>query len=160
MCDHRPRRTGCVPSSALATVQKGSNVTVLARRSSIPLVFVLTCLAVALTVSAQRASSSSSYTSCHLSNHDKSPSAHGPTYLKRLRVKGGPTCSGAKTLVRDYYKCRTEGSQGPKDHCHHKVSGYSCSEVRSNKISTAFDANVTCSKRSRHVKHKYTQLTD
>lgn len=134
-------------------------MTVLARRSALLLVFALACLAVLLAVSTHQASASS-YHTCSLSSADKKPNKHGPSYLKRLRVKGGPSCAGAKNLVKLYYKCRTAGSKGDDGACHKKVSGYSCHETRSNAIPTEFDAAVTCRKGSRRVFHRYTQLVD
>lgn len=150
---------GDVCLSALATAQKGSNVTVLARRSSLLLVFALSCLAIALTVSTQQARSDA-YHTCGLSSRDKSPNRFGPSYLKKLRVKGGPSCAGAKTLVRNYYHCRTKGAKPKTGRCTHPGDGYTCTENRSNQIPTSFDARATCHKGSRYVYHSYQQLTD
>lgn len=133
-------------------------MTVLARRSSLLLVFALSCLAIALTVSTQQARSAA-YHTCHLSSRDRSPNRFGPSYLKSLRVKGGPTCSGAKKFVRSYYYCRTHGSKPADGTCRH-VLGYTCHENRSNVIPTSFDARATCHKGSRYVYQKYQQLTD
>lgn len=133
-------------------------MTVLARRSSLLLVFALACFAMLIALGAQQASAKTY--NCHLSSSDKKPNKYGPSYLKRLGVKGGPTCAGGKNFVRLYYKCRTEGPKGPRGKCTHKVNGYKCTEHRTNVIPTSFDAKVTCSKGSRRVYHKYQQLTD
>ncbi len=89
--------------------------------------------------------------SCRVS---KKPRALGPTYTLGLSVKG-TSCSNGRGFVKSYYKCRGGG----KRKCRRKVSGYRCSEKRSNVIRTQFDARVTCKKGRRRITHKYTQFT-
>jgi hypothetical protein len=84
----------------------------------------------------------------------KKPRALGPTYTLGLSVKR-TSCANGRGFVRSYYKCRGGG----KGRCRHKVSGYRCSEKRSNVIRTQFDARVTCKKGGRRITHKYTQFT-
>lgn len=133
-------------------------MTVPARRSSLLLVLALACIAVALAVSARQATASS-YHTCSLSSSDKSPGKHGPTYLKKLKVKGGPSCAYAKSFVKAYYSCRTKGSKPATGHCS-SVLGYSCSETRFNNIVTSFDAKATCKKGSKAIYHEYQQFKD
>jgi len=132
-------------------------VTVLARRSSLLLLFVLTCVAILLVVNTQQASSAG-YSTCSLSSNDKKPNRHGPTYLKRLRVKNGPTCAGGKSQVKKWFNCRTAGPKGDRGRCYKQIDGYTCHETRTNQIPTSFDATVTCKKGSKRVYHKYVQL--
>ena len=131
-------------------------MTVIARRSSLLLVFALTCFALALIFSAQQASAAT----CTLSSNDKKPNRYGPTYLKFLSVSGGPSCAGGKDLVRAFYICRTKGSKPVTGKCTVRVSGYSCSETRYSNITTSYDAKVTCKKGSRKVIHRYQQFKD
>ena len=84
----------------------------------------------------------------------KKPRALGPTYTLGLSVKG-TSCSNGRGFVKSYYKCRGGG----KGKCRRKVSGYSCSEKRSNVIRTQFDARVSCKKGGNRITHKYTQFT-
>lgn len=132
-------------------------MTVLARRSSLLLVFALTCVAILLVVNTQQASSAS-WKTCSLSSTDKKPNKHGPTYLKKLKVKGGPTCAGGKSQVKKWFNCRTAGPKGDRDRCNKKIDGYTCKEDRSNQIPTSFDAAVNCRKGSKYVSHRYQQL--
>lgn len=136
-------------------------MTVLARRSSVLLVFVLACVAILLAVNAKQASSAS-YTTCSLTSKERggsTPSTLGPTYVLKLRVKGGPSCAGGKNLVKLFYECRTKGSKPVSGRCTTRVSGYSCPETRDRGVGQ-FEAAVTCSKGSRRVFHRYTQFTD
>jgi hypothetical protein len=80
----------------------------------------------------------------------------GPTYVTRLTV-AGVSCTTAKRFVRSYYRCRVEN--GGRDGRCRRVRGYSCSERRTNVISTQFDATATCRSGSRRVVHKYQQNT-
>ena len=81
----------------------------------------------------------------------------GPTYVTKLTVARVSSTAG-KRLVRSYYTCRV--ANGGKDgRCRKRVSGYSCSERRTNVISTQYDSRVTCKNGSRRVVHDYTQFT-
>jgi hypothetical protein len=91
--------------------------------------------------------------SCSLAGKTRSL---GPTYTTSLSVKR-TSCSKGESLVRAYYNCRKRNG-GKKGHCG-GVSGYSCSERRSNAIPTQFDASVTCKKGRKTIKHTYTQFT-
>ena len=91
--------------------------------------------------------------SCSLSGKTRSL---GPTYTTALSVKN-VSCSKGESLVRAYYNCRLDNG-GKRARCG-GVSGYSCSERRSNSIRTQFDASVTCKKGRKVVKHSYTQFT-
>jgi hypothetical protein len=91
--------------------------------------------------------------SCSLSGKTRSL---GPTYTTSLSVKR-TSCAKGESLVKAYYGCRKRNG-GKKGRCS-GVSGYSCSEKRSNVIRTQFDASVTCKKGRKTVKHTYTQFT-
>jgi hypothetical protein len=80
----------------------------------------------------------------------------GPTYTTSLSVTR-VSCSKGRSLVKDYYHCRLDNG-GKRSRCG-GVSGYKCSERRSNVIPTQFDASVTCKKGRKTVKHTYTQFT-
>lgn len=81
----------------------------------------------------------------------------GPTYTTTLSVTK-VSCATGRRFVRAYYKCRV--ANGGKDgRCHRRVSGYSCTEKRSNRIATQYDARVTCKSGSRRIVHTYTQFT-
>lgn len=92
--------------------------------------------------------------SCSLSGKTRSL---GPTYTTSLSVKR-TSCAKGESLVTAYYNCRKRAG-GKKGRCVSKVSGYSCSERRTNAIPTQFDASVTCTKGRKTVKHSYTQFT-
>jgi hypothetical protein len=79
----------------------------------------------------------------------------GPTYVTSLSVSH-VSCSGGKSLVKAYYKCRAK--HGAAGRCTKKVSGYSCRETRTG-ISVQFNAKVTCTNGKKVVKHSYTQNT-
>jgi hypothetical protein len=135
-------------------------VTVLARRSSLLLIFAVACSAIALTVITQRASAAS-YSSCSLTSKQKGSSSGYSTlvpggYLYSLKVKNGPKCADAKDFVKAYAKCRSAGSKPWNGKCTTK-SGYSCTEKRTGVISIRFNAESTCSKGSRRIYHRYQQ---
>lgn len=90
---------------------------------------------------------------CNLSGKTRSL---GPTYTTSLSVTR-TTCAKGEALVKAYYACRKRNG-GKRGRCS-GVSGYSCSEQRSNVIRTQFDASVTCKKGRKTVKHTYTQFT-
>jgi hypothetical protein len=117
---------------------------------SVAALATIALLAVPTTAVASSPSASISK-SCSVS---KKPRALGPTYTLGLSVKG-TSCANGRGFVRAYYKCRGGG----KGRCRRRVSGYRCSEKRSNVIRTQFDARVTCKKGGRRIVHKYTQFT-
>jgi hypothetical protein len=119
-------------------------------KSSLVAAALVALLAAPATVGASQPTATASK-SCGVS---KKPRALGPTYTLGLSVKG-TSCKNGRGFVRAYYKCRGGG----KGRCRHKVSGYRCSEKRSNAISTQFDARVSCRKGRRRITHKYTQFT-
>ncbi len=80
----------------------------------------------------------------------------GPTYVTKITVTS-VSCTSAKRLVRAYYRCRV--ANGGKDGRCRRVSGYTCSERRTNVISTSYDSRVTCRNGSRRVVHDYQQFT-
>ena len=77
---------------------------------------------------------------------------YGTTYVTRISVSGGPSCRGAKALIKSYHGCRP----GRRGRCP-RVAGYRCSENRFNSSSLSYDSNVTCRKGGRTVRHTYTQ---
>ena len=106
--------------------------------------------------------SASAATNCKLTADEKYHKANNklPTYTRSLKVSGGASCASAHKFIRSYYRCRVASpSPGKKGRCTTKVSGYTCSERRSNVIKTQFDANVTCKKGRARILTKYTQFT-
>jgi len=87
--------------------------------------------------------------SCKVGN-DRS---YGTTYVLKIGVKG-VSCRSGKALIRAFHDCRP----GKKGRCP-RVSGYSCTERRFNAIPISYDSDVTCTKGSRKVTHRYTQFT-
>lgn len=81
----------------------------------------------------------------------------GPTYTTSLSVTK-VSCTAGKRFVRAYYRCRVANG-GRDGRCRRRVSGYSCTERRSNRIRTQYDARVTCKSGSRRIVHTYTQFT-
>ena len=99
---------------------------------------------------------------CSLTADEKYHRANNklPTYTRSLSASGGASCASAHRFIRAYYKCRVAPpSPGKKGRCTKKVSGFSCSERRSNVIKTQFDASVTCRKGRARIKTQYTQFT-
>jgi hypothetical protein len=83
-----------------------------------------------------------------------------PTYTRKLTASGGATCSTAHKFIKAYYKCRVAApSSGKKGRCTSKVMGYSCTEKRSNVISSQFDASVSCKNGRARITTQYTQFT-
>jgi hypothetical protein len=83
-----------------------------------------------------------------------------PTYTRSLSASGGVSCATAHKFIRSYYRCRVAApSPGKKGKCTKKVSGFSCTEKRSNVIKTQFDAKVTCKKGRGRILTQYTQFT-
>ena len=78
---------------------------------------------------------------------------YGTTYVTRISVSGGPSCSGAKKLIKTFHGCRP----GKRGRCP-RVAGYRCSENRFNSSSQSYDSKVSCRKGGRTVKHTYTQF--
>jgi hypothetical protein len=104
----------------------------------------------------------SAATTCKLTSDEKYHRAGKtlPTYTRSLKVSGGATCSSAHKFIKAYYKCRVAApSSGKAGRCTTKVSGYSCTEKRSNVIKTQFDAKVTCRKGKARILTEYTQFT-
>ena len=91
--------------------------------------------------------------SCSLSGKTRSL---GPTYTTSLSVKR-VRCSKGESLVTAYYNCRKRNG-GKRGRCG-SVSGYSCTEKRTNVIKTQFDGSATCKSGRKVVKHTYTQFT-
>ncbi len=92
--------------------------------------------------------------SCSLAGKTRSL---GPTYVTSLSVKR-VSCAKGESLVKAYFNCR-KSAGGVKGRCVKRVSGYACTEQRTNAIPTQFDATVTCKKGKKKVVHKYTQFT-
>jgi hypothetical protein len=93
-------------------------------------------------------------TTCNIRGKEESL---GPTYVTRVSVSGGASCSFALRLVRSYYQCRLKHG-GVKGSCS-GVDGFRCSERRLAKITVQFDAEVSCSRGSERVRHNFTQFT-
>ena len=118
------------------------------RRSCVPLALLAACAAFAPSAGAGPVAEASK--GCSPGN----TRGYGTTYVTKISVSGGPSCRGAKALIKSFHACRP----GKSGRCA-RVAGYRCSENRFNKISSQYDSNVTCRKGGRTVKHTYTQFT-
>lgn len=116
--------------------------------SRLTLFFVTALVAIALLPSAASASS------CSIRGKERKL---GPTYTTRL-VVSHVSCKTGQRFVTSYYRCR-RASGGADGRCHKRISGYKCTERRRNRISTQFDATVTCKRGSRRITHDYEQFT-
>ena len=122
-------------------------MTRLLRRSFLPLAVLAACAVVCPPASAGVPAQASK--TCDPGN----TRGYGTTYVLRISVSGGPTCSGAKQLIKTFHGCRP----GKRGRCP-RVAGYRCSENRSNSTSQSYDSRVSCRKGGRTVKHTYTQF--
>ena len=116
------------------------------RRSLLPLAVLASCAALAPSAHADAPAQASK--GCDIG----SGRGYGTTYVTRISVSGGPSCRGAKALIKSYHECRP----GKRGRCA-RVAGYRCSEHRFNPSSFSYDSKVTCRKGGRTVKHTYTQ---
>jgi hypothetical protein len=78
---------------------------------------------------------------------------YGTTYVLKISVKN-TSCRAGKSLIRAFHACRP----GKSGRCG-RVSGYSCSESRYDKIRTQYSSRVRCTKGGKVVSHTYTQFT-
>lgn len=115
-------------------------------RSALPLAALLLALLLLPTAA--------SAATCNVTNDSRKL---GPTYTTKLTVTG-TSCATGKRFVRSYYNCRIANG-GRDGRCTRRVSGYTCREVRSNRIRTQYDARVTCRNGARRINHNYTQFT-
>ncbi len=116
------------------------------RRSCLPLAILAACAALAPAASASVPAQASK--SCDIGTGR----GYGTTYVTRISVSGGPTCRGARKLIKSFHACRP----GKRGRCS-RVAGYRCSENRFNPSRFSYDSKVTCRKGGRTVKHTYTQ---
>lgn len=121
-------------------------MTRLLRRSLLPLALLAACGAFAPSAYAEVPAEASK--TCDIG----SGRGYGTTYVTRISVSGGPSCRGAKALIKSYHACRP----GKRGRCP-RVAGYRCSENRFSPSSFSYDSNVTCRKGGRTVKHTYQQ---
>jgi hypothetical protein len=91
--------------------------------------------------------------SCNISGQER---RLGPTYVHSLSVRS-VSCRRGKDVVRAYHRCRFRN--GGRDGRCRGFSGWRCSERRSQRIRTQFDARARCTKGSAVVAHSYTQFT-
>jgi hypothetical protein len=141
---------------AASTLPQRRNVLTMLRRTTLLAVAATVGALAILPAGAQAASrgpEAVAAKACSLAGKTRSL---GPTYTTSLSVTR-VSCSKGESLVKAYYGCRKRNG-GKKGRCG-GVSGYSCTERRSNVIPTQFDASVTCKKGRKTVKHSYTQFT-
>jgi hypothetical protein len=79
--------------------------------------------------------------------------SYGTSYVLKISVRG-TSCRSGKRLIRAFHDCRP----GKSGRCS-RVSRYSCSESRFDRISTQYSSRVTCRRGDRVVKHTYQQFT-
>lgn len=114
-----------------------------------PLAVLAACAALAPSLAAAAGPDATASKSCSVGNSRD----YGTTYVLSISASGGPSCRGARKLVKAFHACRP----GKSGKCR-RVAGYSCSERRFNKSRQSYDARVTCKKRGRTVRHTYTQF--
>lgn len=120
-------------------------------RDRIAALFCLTLLAGAVALSTAAPASAAT---CNIRGKERKL---GPTYVTSLRVSG-TSCATGERVVKAFHKCRF--ANGGKDgRCRTRVLRWRCTEKRLNRISTQYDARVTCTKGSASIKHNYTQFT-
>lgn len=81
----------------------------------------------------------------------------GATYVTSLKVSG-ISCRSAEGIVKAFHKCR-RANGGADGRCTKRVSGFKCSESRFNRISTQYDAKVSCRRTGKRIDFTYTQFT-
>jgi hypothetical protein len=101
-------------------------------------------------------SSAGASPSAHASRSCTPPKYPGLGYFTSLQVSH-VGCRGGKKVTLAYYRCRTK--HGRRGHCHSRVLGYHCTEVRRS-IPTQFNARVTCKRGAKRVVHTYQQNLD
>ena len=79
----------------------------------------------------------------------------GPTYVLEVRVTQ-VTCAAAFKVIRAFHTCRYKN--GRKGFCRTLVSGYRCTERRTQQIPTQYDSATTCKKGTQLVYHYYCLL--
>lgn len=81
----------------------------------------------------------------------------GATYVTSLKVSG-ISCRAAEDVVKAFHRCR-RANGGADGRCTRRVSGFRCTETRFNKISTQYDAKVSCRRTGKRIDFTYTQFT-
>ena len=81
----------------------------------------------------------------------------GATYVTSLKVSG-ISCRSAEDVVKAFHRCR-RANGGADGRCTRQVSGFKCTESRFNKISTQYDARVSCRRTGKRIDFTYTQFT-
>lgn len=75
--------------------------------------------------------------------------------ISNLQVKAA-TCAVAQTVTAAYTRCRL--ANGPTGRCVKRVNnGWACQEIRQTDPVGGISAQVTCSKDTKKVRHRYTQ---
>jgi hypothetical protein len=110
-------------------------------------------LALAIVVALGTADAFAAKRTCDISGKERKL---GVTYVISLKVQK-VSCGKAEKVVKAFHKCRH--AHGKAGKCSHRVKGFKCSEHRFDKISTQYDANVTCKDGRARVWHTYTQFT-
>jgi len=118
------------------------------------------CLAVGL-LGAQPASAATKTYGCSDVTVAKTPEGTYGGYFTNISARGSWTkksaaCKSANSLVRAYYDCRRP--KGVRGTCHNKtVNGLRCRESNRRTGAIYIDADVTCTKGSKRIKHSYQQ---
>lgn len=123
-------------------------------------VLVPACLAMGL-AGAQPASAATKTYGCGDIPVRSTPEGLYGGYFTNLSVKGSYSsksraCRSGRSLVRAYYNCRRK--KGVRGSCSGRtINGLKCRETNRRTSPTYLDADVTCSKGSKRIKHHYQQ---
>lgn len=126
-------------------------------------VAVSACLIATGLVGAQPSSAATKTYACADVPVNKTPAGLNGGYFTKIRVTGSYTkkssaCKAGNSLVFAYYRCRR--AKGVKGSCNGRtIQGLKCRESnrRVEEAANSLDADVTCTKGSKRIKHHYQQ---
>jgi len=130
------------------------------RSIRIPMLAVLTCVALAALAAAEGAATANVVSRATRScNPPSYPGAKGG-YFNEIRATG-ITCTYAKRFVVSYWRCRTRSGASPSGRCTRRVNKFSCREgtreyAGAGNTRAIFYATVTCRRGgSQRIVHTY-----
>jgi hypothetical protein len=131
----------------------------------IRVVVLSVCLAATGIVGVQPAAAATKTYGCPDYPTQKLPTGRNGGYWTNISARGSWTkksaaCKAAHSLVRAYYNCRR--AKGVRGSCNGQtINGLRCRESNRKTLESAsgdlIQANVTCTKGSKRIKHTYTQ---
>jgi len=126
-------------------------------------VVVSACLVATGLVGAQPSSAATKTYSCSDISVNNTPAGLNGGYFTKIKVTGSYTkkssaCRSGRSLVKAYYTCRR--AKGVKGSCSGQtINGLKCKETnrRTGGVPEFLDADVTCTKGSKKIRHHYSQ---